>query len=188
MISRFDKTPFPDVSVAETSASEVFSCLVAPSRKKSEPAVLPADRLAVGQILVRLLQQFRAELFAGAQSDARFADIRFPHMHVWGNVGVEGVRLTELARRAQLSLAACSELVDELQALGYVERRRDPSDGRAKLIFPTQRGRTVLDEAGRAVAELEQRWRRLLPAGGFDAACSSFDELLGALEAVRAAR
>jgi DNA-binding MarR family transcriptional regulator len=190
MISAFDTMTSPDprwpflrVAVADASATEVSSGLVAQSRKKSQTAALPTDRLAVGQILVRLLQQFRAELFAGAQADARFADIRFPHMHVWGNVGIEGVRLTELARRAQLSLAACSELVGELQTLGYLERRRDPSDGRAKLIFPTKRGRAVLDEAGRSVAELEQRWRALLPAGAFDAACRSFDELLGALEA-----
>jgi DNA-binding MarR family transcriptional regulator len=160
---------------------------MSPSRKDLRAAALPTDRLAIGQILVRLLQQFRTELFAGAQADGRFGDIRFPHMHVWGNVGVDGVRLTELARRAQLSLAACSELVDELQELGYLERRRDPTDGRAKLIFPTTRGRTVLDEAGRSVAELEQRWRRELPAGAFDAACRSLDELLGVLEHASAA-
>ncbi len=155
---------------------------MAPSGKGPNQAALPTDRLAVGQILVRLLQQFRTDLFASAEADGRFGDIRFPHMHVWGNVGVDGIRLTELARRAQLSLAACSELVDELQELGYLERRRDPTDGRAKLIFPTKKGRTVLDEAGRSVAELEQRWRRHLPRGAFDAACRSLDELLGALE------
>src|SRR5450631_563847 len=132
---------------------------------------LPRDRLAIGQILGRLLHQFRTELFARAQADGRFLDIRFPHLQVWGNIGIDGIRLTDLAAKAQLSLAACSELVDELQRLGYLERRRDPTDGRAKLIFPTPRGRDVLDEAGRSVAELEQRWRRQLPAGAFDAAC-----------------
>ncbi|HET6530052.1 MAG TPA: hypothetical protein VFH03_05480 [Actinoplanes sp.] len=33
-----------------------------------------------------------------------------------------------------MSLVATSELVDDLQRLGYVERRSDPLDGRAKLI------------------------------------------------------
>jgi DNA-binding MarR family transcriptional regulator len=132
--------------------------------------------------LVRLLQQFRTELFANAAADGRFADIRFPHMHVWGNVGIDGVRLTELARRAQLSLAACSELVDELQQMGYLDRRADPSDGRAKLIFPTKKGRAVLDAAGQAVAELEQRWRLQLERGEFDSACRSLSDLVLALE------
>jgi DNA-binding MarR family transcriptional regulator len=155
---------------------------MASSSRRSNQAVLPTDRLAIGQLLGRLLQQFRTELFAGAAADGRFGDIRFPHLQVWGNLGIEGVRLTELAHRAQLSLAACSELVDELQELGYLERKADPSDGRAKLIFPTRRGRAVLDAAGQAVAELELRWRRQLPRGAFDGACRTLDELLVALE------
>jgi DNA-binding MarR family transcriptional regulator len=143
---------------------------------------LPRDRLAVGQLLGRLLHQFRTELFARAQVDGRFVDIRFPHLQVWGNLGIDGIRLTDLAAKAQLSLAACSELVDELQHLGYLERRPDPSDGRAKLIFPTSKGREALDTAGQAVAELEQRWRKKLPRGTFDTACRTLHELLAALE------
>ena len=146
-------------------------------------APLPTDRLAVGQLLGRLLYRFREELFAGATADDRFRDIRFPHLHIWGNVGINGIRLTDLAAKAQLSLAACSELVDELQGLGYLERRPDPSDGRAKLIFPTGRGRDILDAAGQAVGELEQRWRSKLPCDDFDAACRTLDSLLEKLEA-----
>jgi DNA-binding MarR family transcriptional regulator len=141
---------------------------------------LPTDRLAVGQLLGRLLQHFRRELFA--QREERFPDLRYPHLQIWGNVGIDGVRLTALADRAGLGLPACSELVDDLQGLGYLERRPDPTDGRAKLIFPTLRGREVLDAAGVAVAELEQRWRGSLPPGEFDRACRTLDELLGRLE------
>lgn len=143
---------------------------------------LPSDRLAIGQILVRLLHQFRTELFARAEAGGRFLDIRFPHLQVWGNIGIDGIRLTDLAGKAQLSLAACSELVDELQHLGYLMRRPDPSDGRAKLIFPTAKGREVLDTAGQVVAELEQRWRQKLPPGAFDGACRTLHDLLVALE------
>jgi DNA-binding MarR family transcriptional regulator len=143
---------------------------------------LPVDRLAIGQILGRLVYQFRSELFHRAEADVRFHDIRFPHLQVWGNIGTEGIRLTDLAAKAQLSLAACSELVDELQELGYLERQPDPSDGRAKLIFPTAKGREVLDAAGHAVADLEQRWRERLPPGTFDRACHTFNDLIVAFE------
>ena len=143
---------------------------------------LPDDRLAIGQILGRLLYQFRSELFDSAEADGRFLDIRFPHLQVWGNIGTEGIRLTDLAAKAQLSLAACSELVDELQDLGYLERKPDLSDGRAKLILPTSKGREVLDTAGDAVADLEQRWREQLPSGSFDRACHTFNDLIAALE------
>ena len=145
---------------------------------------LPTDRLAVGQLLVRLLYEFRTALFDAVEG-TEFADLRFAHNQIWGNVGVDGIRLTELASKANLSLAACSELVNELQSLGYLERRPDPADGRAKLIFPTPRGRRLLDAAGERVAELEATWRAQLPRGEFDRACRAFDRLLSAVQAGR---
>ena len=143
---------------------------------------LPPDRLAIGQLLVRLLREFRIELFAPAATHG-YADMRQPYMHIFGNVGIDGVRLTDLAARAQLSLATTSELVSQLQQLGYLERRPDPRDGRAKLIFPTRRGRQVLDNAGDRVAEIEQHWRELLGADRFDAMCRTMQDLLDGLTA-----
>ncbi len=143
---------------------------------------LPTDRLAVGQLLGRLLHHFRHELFAEAEHDGGFVDMRFSHLQVWGNVGIDGIRLTSLADRANLGLPACAELVDELQGLGYLTRRPDPADGRAKLIFPTAKGRRVLDAAGLAVADLEQRWRDRVERGAFDAACHTLNDLLNDLE------
>lgn len=141
---------------------------------------LPVDRLAVGQLLVRLLTEFRAELFSPAAEEG-YADIRQPHLHIFGNVGVDGVRLTDLASRAQLSLATTSELVSDLQRLGYLERRADPSDGRAKLIYPTGRGRQALRDAGTRVAEIERHWAELVGPDRFAAACRTLQEVLDGL-------
>jgi DNA-binding MarR family transcriptional regulator len=143
---------------------------------------LPAGRLAVGQLLGRLLREFRAELSAPA-AEHGYADMRQPHLHIFGNVGIDGIRLTDLAARAQLSLATTSDLVSQLQQLGYLERRPDPSDRRAKLIFPTRRGRQALDDAGDRVAEIEQDWRELLSPGRFDAMCRTMQDLLDGLTA-----
>ena len=144
------------------------------------PADLPSDRLAIGQLLVRLLHEFRAELSAPA-ADHGYADLRPAHLHIFGNVGVDGVRLTELAARAQLSLATTSELVTELQELGYLERSPDPNDRRAKLIFPTSRGRQALDDAGDRVAEIEGHWRELAGTDRFDVMCQTIQTLLDRL-------
>ena len=138
---------------------------------------LPNDRLAVGQLLVRLLRQFRVELLAPGV-EAGFGDIREAHLQIFGNLGVDGIRLTELAARAQLSPAATSELVDDLQRLGYLERHSDPSDGRAKLIHPTPRGRRALDAAGDRVAAIEQRWAELVGRPAFDAALKTLHHLV----------
>lgn len=141
---------------------------------------MPTDRLAIGQLLGRLLREFRTELFAPA-SEGGYPDLREPHLHIFGNVGIDGVRLTELAARAQLSLATTSELVSDLERLGYFERRADPSDRRAKLIFPTGHGRQALNDAGNRVAEIEHHWREVIGGARFNEMCASMQHLLDAL-------
>jgi len=141
---------------------------------------LPTDRPAIGQLLVRLLSEFRKELSA-PREDRGYTDLREPHMHVFGNVGIDGIRLTELAARAQLGLATMSELVTELERLGYLERRPDPADGRARLIYPTSRGRQLLDDAGDRVAEIEQHWAEVVGREEFERTCRVLARLLGTL-------
>lgn len=139
---------------------------------------VPGPRQPIGQLLVKLLHQFRLELLAAKERSDLFPGVGFAHLAVFGSIGVRGIRLTELAERASLSLAACSELLNELQELGYVERRPDPSDGRAKLIFPTELGRESLRAASQEVQALEHRWAAMLPEGDFERACRALDELV----------
>ena len=141
---------------------------------------LPPDRPAIGQLLVRLLAEFRKELSAAGE-DRGYTDLREAHMHVFGNVGIDGIRLTQLAARAQLGLATMSELVTELERSGYLERRPDPADGRARLIYPTPRGRQLLDDAGDRVAEIEQHWAELVGGEEFERTCRVLARLLGTL-------
>jgi DNA-binding MarR family transcriptional regulator len=164
----------PDTSETEVSDSVVLSGIVAPSRG------LPADRHAIGQLLVRLLSEFRRELSEPMAAHG-YGDIRRPHLQIWGNIGWDGMRLTELASKAELSLSATSELVNELESLGYLARVPDPRDGRAKLIVPTDRGHDALNAAGARVAEIEQHWGRLVGDDRFNDACYVLNELLGAL-------
>ncbi len=135
-------------------------------------------RAPLGDILIRLLHHFRTELFDERDRDGRFTDIRWPHMPIWANVGEDGIRLTTLAHLGNLGLPACSELVNELEQLGYLERRPDPADRRAKLIFPTTKGRQVLAAVGGVVSEMEERWRRKVSDTTFDAALDTLNALL----------
>lgn len=141
---------------------------------------LPQNRQAVGQLLTRLLREFREEL-AAPRAEAGFGDIREPHMQIFGNVRMGGVRLTELADRAQLSLAAASELINDLQEMGYLTRRPDPADGRAKLVDLTQRGRDAMLAAGHRVADIERRWSQLVGEREFTQMCRTMQRLLDEL-------
>jgi DNA-binding MarR family transcriptional regulator len=138
------------------------------------------DRQAIGQLLVRLLNEFRADL-AAPRDELGFGDIRNPHLQILGNIRTGGIRLTELAARAQLSLAATSELINDLVALGYLTRRLDPSDGRAKLIDLTPRGRDLMAAAGSRVTDIEHRWAALVGPRDFAIMCRTMQRLLDEL-------
>ncbi len=63
----------------------------------------------------------------------------------------------------------------------WVRRRPDQDDRRAKLIFPTGRGRQALDAAGDRVAEIEEHRRDLAGPGRFDVMCQTMQTLLDQL-------
>ena len=142
---------------------------------------LPPDRLAIGQLLVRLLREFRDDL-AAPRADAGYGDVLETHFQIFGNIRMGGIRLTELADRAQLSLAATSELVNDLEEMGYLVRRPDPADGRAKLIDLTKRGRDAMSSAGGRVADIERRWSKVVGAKDFAQMCQTMQRLLDELD------
>ena len=80
--------------------------------------------------------------------------------HVFFTIDPEGSRLTTLAARASMTLPAMWEIVQDLEARGYVERRPDPADRRAKLICLTEAGRAAVRQGRRAARELEAEYRR----------------------------
>jgi DNA-binding MarR family transcriptional regulator len=135
------------------------------------------DRQAIGQLLVRLLAEFRTDL-ALPREEAGYGDVRDAHLQIFGNIRMGGVRLTELASRAQLSLSSTSELVNDLENLGYLARRPDPSDRRAKLIVLSDRGRGLMAAAGVRVADIERRWSALVGSEDFDQMCTTMQRLL----------
>ncbi|MFI6886065.1 MarR family winged helix-turn-helix transcriptional regulator [Streptosporangium canum] len=53
------------------------------------------------------------------------------------------VRLTDLAKTEQVSQPGITQLVTRLERDGLVERRPDPSDGRAVLVHITEAGRRI---------------------------------------------
>ena len=111
---------------------------------------------------------FREPVRAGTELlHERFAerghpDIRPPHGNVMQFLDAGGTRVSVLAERAQMTKQSMAELVAHLERLGYVERVPDPSDGRAKLVRATARGRRLYVIARQVVAELEATWAERL--------------------------
>ena len=88
--------------------------------------------------------------------------LRPTHNAVRRYLDEDGTRASELARRAGLTRQALTQIVDDLQRLGYVTRRDDPSDRRAKLVVYTDRGRDGFRVSRRIIAALERDAERRL--------------------------
>lgn len=113
-----------------------------------------------------------------ALPNAGFDDIRPSHsVGVFRTVDAEGTRPGELARRAGVTPQAMAEFVRYLEGRGYVERVPDPTDGRARLVRLTPRGKKAAVAAHDAFAKIEERWKRALGARRYD----ELKEMLAAL-------
>ncbi len=93
---------------------------------------------------------------------AGYGDVRQAHGCVFGNIAEDGMRLTELSELAGMTKQGVGEAVSDLERLGYAERVADPSDGRAKIIRLTERGRA----AQRAALRDHRRASRASGASG----------------------
>ena len=68
-----------------------------------------------------------------------------------------------LAERQGIDRTTMVAVVDELERLGAVERRKDPGDRRANALHITPRGRRLLTRARTAVAGAEEAFLAPLP-------------------------
>ncbi len=93
-------------------------------------------------------------LFEGPKG-AGYEDIRPAHYAVLRYLEPEGSRVTELAEAARMTKQSMGELVAHLERCGYVERRPDPRDGRAKIVLLTEAGRRFVDAVTERVAQME---------------------------------
>jgi DNA-binding MarR family transcriptional regulator len=112
-------------------------------------------------LMVRLLST-GLDAFAGELerrlADTPYNDLRISHGCVFGNIDPDGSRLTDLAERARMTKQSVGEVTSDLEQRGYVERIPDPSDGRAKIIRLTERGRAAQAFSIGLIDEVEQEW------------------------------
>lgn len=89
---------------------------------------------------------------------AGYADIRPTHTIIFAHVGPEGMRLNELAERAQLTKQVINYLVNAVEEMGYIERIPDPLDGRGKIVRLTPLGEQVSQTGREIIGRIEREW------------------------------
>ena len=121
------------------------------------PRIHPGDPTNLGYLMLdgslAMTSQLLAELAA-----AGFDDLRPAHLHGFQHLDEQGSRITELARRAQLTKQTVVHTINDLERLGYTERIPDGRDARAKLVVPTERGQAAIHAGVRIVQDIERQW------------------------------
>jgi DNA-binding MarR family transcriptional regulator len=117
------------------------------------------ENLAI--LLREPLRAMNEELIARLGEEGH-PEVRLPHGNVLQYLDDDGTRVSVLAERAHLTKQAMAQLVEHLEAHGYVERVPDPADRRAKLVRATARGREIYAIVRTFVADTEARLDRLL--------------------------
>lgn len=88
---------------------------------------------------------------------------------VGARIAEDGIRLTDLAAQAQITKQSAGALVDQLEAAGYVERVRDPSDSRARLVRLSDQGRAARRLARREEQRIRREWTEHLGSARMEA-------------------
>lgn len=118
--------------------------------------------------------------FVEELNDRGYEDVRPGHSAVFMNIDRRsGTGLSELARRARITKQGMMLLIDELEGRGYVRRVPDLSDGRAKTVKLTARGRRYVAEARRVIAGIESRLRRELGTRRYSELRTSLEWMAG---------
>ncbi|WP_199178132.1 MarR family transcriptional regulator [Mycobacterium hubeiense] len=90
---------------------------------------------------------------------AGFDDLTMAQCRIGQRLSPNGIRLTDLAEQARVTKQTAGALVDELERSGYVVRKPDPADARARLVTLSARGRKLCAVAAAEVAKVEAEWR-----------------------------
>jgi DNA-binding MarR family transcriptional regulator len=123
------------------------------AKRRNERQQLNPD---LGVLSARLQRNLQGELFERLGQQG-YDGLNPRHSAVLAYLDEDGVRASELARLSGRDKQVVGRLIDELEEHGYVERRPDPGDRRAKLIVPTKRGLEQLQLRDEIVAEIERR-------------------------------
>ena len=109
-------------------------------------ALLRAPAQAIHRRLVRDL------------NEAGFEEITLPHIAVLQYPGPDGVRPGVLAERAGISKQAMNQLLRSLENSGYLVRGDDSSEGRARQIRLTRRGKATYAKIIEILSTVEKEW------------------------------
>jgi DNA-binding MarR family transcriptional regulator len=74
----------------------------------------------------------------------------------------DGTRIVDLAQANGLTKQAMSQIVAEIEQQGYIEKKDDPNDGRAKKVMLTAKGKKLIQDSLLSYDALEAEYAALI--------------------------
>jgi DNA-binding MarR family transcriptional regulator len=116
----------------------------------------PQNSQYVGAMLRIVWQWVRDQIYSGVV-EAGYDDLNPAHVALFRHPSLDGLRPTELAAQLQITKQSVNDLVGHLEVRGYVVRKADPADGRARVLRLTAKGRRLETTINRHAHRAEQR-------------------------------
>ena len=145
----------------------------------------PQLKQGLGQTLMLMARDFQQRLDLDLSSRG-VGGVGARHRAVFLFLGRNGAsRAVDLADAAGIRPQSMMKIVHELESLGLVERREDPTDSRAKLIDFTAGGHALIDELSRSTETVWQQYADILGTASLQETVNNLNALLSAGEPTR---
>jgi DNA-binding MarR family transcriptional regulator len=137
----------------------------------------PVDVSAHTGAMLRMVSQWvRDEVYAGVVA-AGYTDLNPAHIWVFRYPGPDGIRPSALAVELQVTKQSVNDLMGDLERRGYLIREPDPTDGRARVVRLTRKGRRLEKAFADQARAAELRIAGTLGARRFGQLCSILEDL-----------
>lgn len=120
---------------------------------------------SIPRLMLFALRALTTQLLAELHARGHKA-LRITHSALLGNLDLEGTRINVLAERAGMTKQAMGQLLVDLEKLGYVEIRVDPTDKRAKIVSFTEYGWQIMLDTMEVICEFEAEYEAVLGKEG----------------------
>lgn len=106
--------------------------------------------------LVHDVSRMRRTLFDDAMKPLGVTRSQWSVLATLSRVGHDGMMQVDLARHMDVGKVTIGGLIDRLESSGYVERRPDAHDRRARRVYITEKGYGLIVEMQKAGAKLNK--------------------------------
>jgi DNA-binding MarR family transcriptional regulator len=131
-----------------------------------------------GILLLLADQEFVRELRASMAAQG-FDEQGRSDGFVLRTLGAAPMTISALAERLEISKQGAGQIIDDMERRGYVVRKPDPTDGRARLLHLSARGDAALAAARKFHQAYERRLRKAHGDAAIDAVRSVLTAMVG---------